>query len=310
MLPWSSRDPQRRTLDQLIGTEPRPSFPADLPQRLRDRIEEAVRGLELREPLWLGKAHLTDHDRCEGSYLAKIQGEAPPFMHSSKSAAGVLLHKAIEVEVGSRDHLEAWDVASVAAQRVVEREERFDEYWRELGRAEQDEVLMEVMRRVELFRGTFPPLKELRRELAPISELRVRAELAGGDLTLTGQIDLVLGAPDRTDPMRATRLAIDLKTGERVPGVRRGHAVLRPAPHAAVRRAAVPRRVALPRVGRVAGRGRLRGLARPGGRPRDRGGTVGRGASGRARALADAPGATAAGAHGRPSARRVDLPAV
>jgi len=209
--------PQRRTLDQLIGTDPRPSFPADLPQRLRDRIEEAVRGLELREPLWLGKAHLTDHDRCEGSFLAKIQGEAPPFTHSSKSAAGVLLHKAIEVEVGSRDHLEAWDVASVAADRVVEREERFSEYWRELGRTEQDEVLMEVMRRVELFRGTFPPLKELRRELAPISELRVRAELAGGDLTLSGQIDLVLGAPDRTDPMRATRLAIDLKTGSAYP---------------------------------------------------------------------------------------------
>ncbi|MGZ8620728.1 MAG: PD-(D/E)XK nuclease family protein, partial [Actinomycetota bacterium] len=87
----------------------------------------------------------------------------------------------------------------------------------ELGRTDQDEVLMEVQRRVELFRGTFPPLKELRRELAPISELRVRSELAGGDLTLTGQIDLVLGAPDRTDPMRATRLAIDLKTGSAYP---------------------------------------------------------------------------------------------
>jgi len=71
-------DPQQRTLDQLIGTGPRPSFPADLPQRLRDRIEEAVRGLELREPLWLGKAKLNDHVLCEGKFQSAISGEAPP----------------------------------------------------------------------------------------------------------------------------------------------------------------------------------------------------------------------------------------
>jgi hypothetical protein len=52
-------DPQRRTYENLIGTGPRPSFSADLPQRLRDRIEEALAGLELAEPLWLGKEKLT-----------------------------------------------------------------------------------------------------------------------------------------------------------------------------------------------------------------------------------------------------------
>ena len=81
-------DPQRRTLDQLIGTDPRPTFPADLAQRLRDRIEEAVRELELRETLWLGKEKITDHGRCEGKFAAAISGEAPAFEHSPKSAAG------------------------------------------------------------------------------------------------------------------------------------------------------------------------------------------------------------------------------
>ena len=76
---------------------------------------------------------------------------------------------------------------------------------------------MEVVRRVTLFQASFPPLKPLRRELAPISELRVRSELLGGDLVLSGQIDLVMGLPDKLEPMRATRLAVDLKTGGAYP---------------------------------------------------------------------------------------------
>jgi len=210
-------DPQRRTLEGLIGTGDRPTFPADLAQRLRDRIEGAARELELAEPLWLGKEKLNRHGRCEGSYQAVLAGEAPPFAHSARSAHGVLLHKAIEVDVGARDEMDPHEIARVAVERVLEREERFGEYWRELSAAQQDEALMEVVRRVALFHGSFPPLKPLRRELSPISELRVRAELLGGDLVLSGQIDLVLGRPDRLEPNRATRLVVDLKTGSAFP---------------------------------------------------------------------------------------------
>ena len=45
-------------------------FSADLPQRLRDRIEGAARELELPEPLWLGKERLNQHSRCEGQFQA------------------------------------------------------------------------------------------------------------------------------------------------------------------------------------------------------------------------------------------------
>ncbi len=210
-------DPQRRTLEQLIGTDARPTFPADLSQRLRDRIEDAVRELELRDTLWLGKEKLTDHGRCEGKFTAAISGEAPPFEHSVKSAAGVLSHKAVEVEVGARDELDVHTIAETAADRLVEREERFAEYWRGLPSADRDDVLMEVARRMTMFQSSFPPLKELRRELTPISEMPVKAELLGGALILSGRIDLVLGAPDRLEPLRATRLAIDLKTGNAYP---------------------------------------------------------------------------------------------
>jgi hypothetical protein len=210
-------EPQRRTLDGLIGTGERPVFAPDLPQRLRDRIEGAVRGIEGPEPLWLGKETLNDRGRCEGAFHAKIAGEAPPFQHSPASAAGVLLHKAIEVEVGSRDGVDPHALAGAAADRLVDREERFADFWRERSSLEQDDLLMQAVRGLTLFQGSFPPMRELRRQLAPTTEAGMRAELLGGALVLSGKIDLLLGAPDRLEPMRATRLAIDLKTGNAYP---------------------------------------------------------------------------------------------
>jgi PD-(D/E)XK nuclease superfamily protein len=210
-------DPQRRTLDQLIGTGERPVFASDLPQRLRDRIEDAVRGLEGPEPLWLGKETLNDHTRCEGAFEAKISGEAPPFQHSPASASGVLLHKAIELEVGSRDGLDPHALATAASERLIEKEERFADFWRERTALEQDDLLMQTVRGLTLFQGSFPPMRELRRQLAPATEAGMRAELLGGALVLSGKIDLLLGAADRLEPMRGTRLAVDLKTGNAYP---------------------------------------------------------------------------------------------
>jgi hypothetical protein len=206
-------DPQRRTLERLIGTADRPVFAADIRQRLVDRIEGAARELELPEPLWIGKEALKHLARCEGRFVAKLRGEDPPFEHSLTTAAGVLVHKAIEVDVGARDDLDPHEIAATAADRLAEREERFAEFWRGLAAPEQDELLMDVVRKVTLFQGSFPPLRDLRREMAPVTELPVRAELLGCELTLSGKIDLVLGIPDRLEPGRATRLAVDLKTG-------------------------------------------------------------------------------------------------
>jgi PD-(D/E)XK nuclease superfamily len=209
-------EPQQRTLDQLIGTE-RPVYPADLAQRLRDRIEEAARGLELNDVLWLGKERLNDLTRCEGTFWSKLSGEGPSFAHNRSTALGVVQHRAIEVLVGARDDLDPHEVASLAAIRTAEREERFREYWRDLPRAEQEDLLMEVARRTLLFEGSFPPLRELRRELAPTAEVPIKAELLGGSLVVSGKVDLMLGRPDRTQPYRAQRLLIDLKTGGAYP---------------------------------------------------------------------------------------------
>ena len=206
-------EPQRRTLERLIGTGDRPVFAEDLRQRVVDRIETAVRELELDEPLWLGKETLNKLEKCEGRFAAKLAGEDPPFEHSLTTASGVLAHTAIEVDVGAREALDPHAIAAVAVDRLASREERFADYWRSRSSPEQDEVLMEVVRKVTLFQSSFPPLRELRREMAPVTELLFRCELLGGDLIVSGKIDLVLGVPDRLEPARATRLAVDLKTG-------------------------------------------------------------------------------------------------
>jgi hypothetical protein len=210
-------DPQRRTLEQLIGTGERPVFPADLAQRMRDRIEEAVRGLDLAETLWLGKERLNDLVKCEGTFWSKLSGEAPAFAHSRATATGVVQHRAIEALVGAREPLDPHAAAEVAARRTAEREERFAEYWGSLDDLERDDLLMDVARRTLLFEGSFPPLRELRSDLAPIAELPIKAELLGGAVVVSGKVDLVLGRPDQRDPMRATRLLIDLKTGSAYP---------------------------------------------------------------------------------------------
>ena len=209
--------PQRRTMEQLIGTGPRPTFPADLEQRLRDRIEEAVRAVELADQLWLSKDKLNALTHCEGTFAAKILGEEESFAHSVKTAAGVLQHKAIEVEVGSRQYVGPAEAVDIAAERLRTREERFAEYWRGLSPAEQDEICMEASRRVAQFQGSFPPLRDYRQELAPVAEFSARAEFLGGGLVLSGRVDLMLGVQDRLEPGRGTRLALDLKTGGAYP---------------------------------------------------------------------------------------------
>jgi PD-(D/E)XK nuclease superfamily len=199
---------QRRTLELLIGAGERPTFPPDLHVRLRDRIEAAVRGLEPPEPLFLTKARLTDAGRCQGRFDAALRREGPPFQHAPATAGGLLVHKAIELEVGAREEPDAHALVGVAADRLASSDEAFARYWSAMGTLERDELLMRAMAAVVLFRETFPPLRPLRSELAPMVEWRMRAELSGGALILDGRVDLSLG---RQHGPAAGRLLIDLK---------------------------------------------------------------------------------------------------
>ncbi|HEX6231140.1 MAG TPA: PD-(D/E)XK nuclease family protein [Actinomycetota bacterium] len=207
---------QRRTLDGLIGTGQRPVFPTDAVARLRDRIEEAARAFELAEPLWLGKSNLNDLARCPGLFDAVRAGERGPFAFTARFAAGRLAHKAVELEVAGREDRDPHGLVEEAVDRLSD-DDAFRAYWDGLDGLRRDETLMQAAKTLELFRSTLPPLRRMRRELAPSTEWHVRVELLGGALVLSGTLDLVLGSAAPLEPMRTTRLAIDLKTGRAWP---------------------------------------------------------------------------------------------
>ena len=207
---------QRRTLERLIGTGERPVFAADVVTRIRDRIEEAARGAELPTQLWIGKSHLNDLARCPGLFDAVRSGERAPFAFGPRTASGRLVHKAVELDVAGREDRDVHVLVEEAADRLVD-DEAFAAFWTGLAPIRRDETLMDAAKTVELLRGTLPPLRRLRRELAPSTEWTVRAELLGGAVVLSGTMDLVLGAVRLGDPSRATRLVVDLKTGRAWP---------------------------------------------------------------------------------------------
>jgi hypothetical protein len=201
-------------MEGLIGEARRAAVPGDAVQRLRDRVEEAARAFELPDPLWLGKSNLNDLGRCPGLFDAVRAGERGPFEFSARSAAGKLAHKAIELEVAGREERDSHELVEQAADRL--REDRaFGAFWGGLDALRRDESLMDGAKTLELFRSTMPPLRLMRRELAPSTEWHVRVELLGGSLVLSGQLDLVLGA--QSADRGAHRLAIDLKTGRAWP---------------------------------------------------------------------------------------------
>jgi CRISPR/Cas system-associated exonuclease Cas4 (RecB family) len=207
---------QHRTLEGLIGTGERPSFPGDLVQGVRDRIEEAVRAVEPSDPLWIGKSALNDLSRCPGLFEAVRAGERGPFTFSARFAAGKLAHKAVELEVAGREERDPHDLVEQASERLLE-DDGFRTYWDGLDGLHRDETLMDAAKTLELFRSTMPPLRKMRRELSPSTEWSVRAELLGGALVLSGTPDLILGGSSSLEPGRATRLAIDFKTGRAWP---------------------------------------------------------------------------------------------
>lgn len=201
---------QQRTLDELIQRGKGVEFSPQLADELRQRIDGELEALDLPEDLWLFKSRLNKLAQCGGMLAADLAGEEEPFELSPELAAGNLVHKAIELDVAGREEMNAHALVSRAAEKLEDTQ--FGDLWRELDPLTQDELLMDGVKALELFRGTFPPLRDLRRELTPVTEAKMRAELAGGAVMLSGRVDLMLGAPDRDRPHAATRLLIDLKS--------------------------------------------------------------------------------------------------
>ncbi len=197
---------QRRTLRELIGVGESPSVPPGAAERVRSRLEDGLASLPLTEPLWLSKGRLDELARCRGLLQASLAGEGEPFAHSPQSAAGTLMHRAIQLDVAVERGADVRSVVERGAERLLEQDGAFADHWVSLDALDRAERLAEAAASLALFRELFPPIP---RSWQPVSEQALRARLAGGLVVLSGRLDLVLG--------RSSRLLIDFKSGEARP---------------------------------------------------------------------------------------------
>jgi hypothetical protein len=200
---------QRRTVSSLLGDGTGAAFDPGLVEHLRSHLEAGLADLAAGQRIQLSKERLNDLDRCEGSFAAALAGERPPFEPTVRNAVGVLLHGALEADAASPAQ-EDPQALVVAACEGLASDRRFGPFWSNLDQEARAMIAADALSGVELFRASFPPLGPARRLLAPTAERWVGASLAGGRVTLSGRIDLMVG---RFEPRRATRVLVDLKTG-------------------------------------------------------------------------------------------------
>ena len=179
---------QRRTLDRLI-LHPGPEVPPGAAERLRSRIDDELGGLTFAEPMWLSKGRVEDLARCPGMLRASLRGEGEPFAHTPSTAAGTLMHRAVQLDVAVERGVDVRSVVERASDRLVEHDAGFAGYFDSLDALDRAERLADAAASLAMFREVFPPIP---RSWQPVAEQPMRTRLAGGTVVLSGRLDLVL----------------------------------------------------------------------------------------------------------------------
>jgi hypothetical protein len=201
---------QRSILEQVFLLGLREPTDSSLPQTLEAELNGSLSGLDLTG-MRLTKQHLGAAEQCAGKLAASLRGEVLWEM-TPEMAAGQLLHRAAEVEAGTRTAVPAVDVVDHAVRRFKTDEFRrgFAKYWAQLDEATRAEIRARATSALDALRATLPALSHLRDlGLPTIPEVSMFVSLASG-LELVGRVDLTLGTV--ATGLR-TRVLIDLKTG-------------------------------------------------------------------------------------------------
>ena len=207
-------NPTQQEVVSLLGAprETWPEFDPALRDKLRNELEdrlqpvaEAVDSPAFSDSrLFLSKFPLAQALACERKFLAE---HSEPFAWSPPTARGAVAHKAIELSVHWNGEPHPLDLVKEAIASLTERDPSLADYLQTCSEAELAEVRAEANRSVSEFMECFPPLKPAWK---PVTESRMRAELCGGRVVLSGKADLTLGQPEGT---KAGKVIIDLKTG-------------------------------------------------------------------------------------------------
>lgn len=200
---------QQRVLDELRGgSTERPVFDSSLAVDLRQRLEANLAGLAraLDRPLWASKQALSRVLGCEEHHVSEEQSG---FTWSLSAARGSVVHKAIQLSVTWKGERNALDLIDAGIERLIDDSQNGDLglFLRNCSDGELAELKSDTGDLVCKFLEQWPPLVPAWK---PRSESRLRVELFGGKVMLSGKADLTLGAAiDNT----AGRLIVDFKTG-------------------------------------------------------------------------------------------------
>ncbi len=205
---------QQEVLD-LLGAAPelRPEFEPGLRDELLAELEDGLADLgpeiQLDDPLFVSKRALANAHGCE---LRHVTESGTDFAWNATIARGSVAHKAIELSVHWRGEPDPLDMVDEAMARLADGADGLADWLRTCPEGERAELRALANERVVTFLECFPPLKA---RWVPVTEGKLRANLLGGRIVLSGRTDLSLG---RAVGPIAGKVIIDLKTGAFSPG--------------------------------------------------------------------------------------------
>jgi hypothetical protein len=203
-------NPAQADLLAALGARPdeRPAFDPRIGPELRagleDRLAPLVGSLPEGEVLFISKHSVASVLGCEGKFLAEAE---QGFEWTVPTATGSVAHKAIELSVHWRGDPVPALLVDEAIATLIDSERNLAPFLGQLGEAERAELRSRATERVTMFAECFPPLEARWR---PVTEARLRADLCGDRIALSGKVDLTVG---RADGVRAGKVLLDLKTG-------------------------------------------------------------------------------------------------
>ncbi len=209
MEPTPLNPAQQEVLD-LLGAAPdeRPTFAPSLRDvlmaELEDGLAEIAPELTTDDPLFVSKRALSNVHGCELRHVVERGAE---FAWNATIARGSVAHKAIELSVHWRGEPDPLDMVDEAMARLANGTDGLADWLSTCPEGERAELRALANERVVTFFECFPPLKA---RWVPVTEGRLRTDLLGGRVVLSGRTDLSLG---RAIGSTAGKVIIDLKTG-------------------------------------------------------------------------------------------------
>jgi CRISPR/Cas system-associated exonuclease Cas4 (RecB family) len=203
-------NPAQQTVVELLGRSGVPiEFPAaigtELERELEDALTPVAAELSADDPLWVSKHALATVHACEAHHVAAA---SQPFEWNVPAARGTVAHKAIELGVHWQGEPEPMTLVDEAFARLIgDDRQGVQRFLSRLTSAERADLRGEAVDLVAAFQECFPPLKAA---WVPVTESRVRVELCGSRIILSGKTDLTLG---RSAGRIANKVIIDLKSG-------------------------------------------------------------------------------------------------